>query len=290
MTGQVFRLAGAAIARHPSLAGGTAAFAVIFSFVAANAVWYQPGAHPSPLVSTRDRLAHMARAKPVAVRPSSAGLTIDKVLAASGSKTSRSLPQSPDTASTGSIPVPSAAAAGQSDPLIADIQKALADRQFYHGPFDGHDGGRTRAAIEAFQAATARPLTGEPTPQLLAAIEATHRNAVAIPRSRPNEVQRSSDSDVIASLASLPSSVAVPAPRPRDAAASATPSPDESAGLVARIQTGLHNIAYSDVSVDGVAGARTRAAIRNFEKNYRLPVTGEPNKRVLAKLVAIGAL
>ncbi len=42
------------IGRNPSAAGGTAAFLVIFSFVAANALWYQPGAHPHPFLRTRD--------------------------------------------------------------------------------------------------------------------------------------------------------------------------------------------------------------------------------------------
>ena len=50
------------------------------------------------------------------------------------------------------------------------------------------------------------------------------------------------------------------------------------------------NIAYADVEVDGVAGEQTKAAIRRFEKHYRLPETGEPNAMVLKKLKSIGAL
>ena len=57
-----------------------------------------------------------------------------------------------------------------------------------------------------------------------------------------------------------------------------------------QIQRGLSNIAYTDISVDGVAGAQTKAAIRRFEKHYRLPETGEPNELVLKKLKSIGAL
>ncbi|MFN7103772.1 MAG: peptidoglycan-binding domain-containing protein, partial [Pseudorhizobium sp.] len=63
-----------------------------------------------------------------------------------------------------------------------------------------------------------------------------------------------------------------------------------SATLVLQIQRGLANIAYSDITVDGVAGAQTKAAIRRFEKHYRLPETGEPNEMVLKKLKSIGAL
>ncbi len=60
--------------------------------------------------------------------------------------------------------------------------------------------------------------------------------------------------------------------------------------LVRQIQSGLSNIAYADITVDGVAGSQTRAAISAFEKHYRLPVTGEPNETVLNKLLEIGAL
>ncbi|MCJ9748951.1 peptidoglycan-binding protein, partial [Neorhizobium sp. SHOUNA12A] len=48
-------LAGArAAARRPKALFGSAAFGVVFSFVAANALWYQPGGHPSPFLATRD--------------------------------------------------------------------------------------------------------------------------------------------------------------------------------------------------------------------------------------------
>ena len=60
--------------------------------------------------------------------------------------------------------------------------------------------------------------------------------------------------------------------------------------MVMKIQKGLSNIAYADVTVDGFAGEKTRNAIRHFEKHYRLPVTGEPNEAVLDKLKSIGAL
>ena len=45
---------GAAAMRNPVATGGTTAFAIVFSFVAANALWYQPGQHPSPFLRTRD--------------------------------------------------------------------------------------------------------------------------------------------------------------------------------------------------------------------------------------------
>ncbi|MGO8078137.1 peptidoglycan-binding protein, partial [Rhizobium leguminosarum] len=45
---------GGVIGRNPSVAGCAITFAVIFSFFAANALWYQPGLHPHPIFRTRD--------------------------------------------------------------------------------------------------------------------------------------------------------------------------------------------------------------------------------------------
>ncbi|WP_146048823.1 peptidoglycan-binding domain-containing protein, partial [Pseudanabaena sp. BC1403] len=61
-------------------------------------------------------------------------------------------------------------------------------------------------------------------------------------------------------------------------------------GLVMEIQRGLTNMAFSNVSIDGIAGEETRSAIRRFERHYDLPVTGEPSIAVLKKLKLIGAL
>jgi peptidoglycan hydrolase-like protein with peptidoglycan-binding domain len=63
-----------------------------------------------------------------------------------------------------------------------------------------------------------------------------------------------------------------------------------SPALVMKIQKALSGMAYANVKVDGIPGEATRAAIRSFEKSYRLPVTGEPSERVLKKLKSIGAI
>lgn len=284
LIGRCLRIVGALIGRHPSVAGGSAAFLVIFSFVSANAIWYQPGAHPAPFFRTRDRLPERAEAPAVrGDRASAQKQTVDELLA----KLPASSAGGRDGTPTASIPVPRhpTAAPGDDTAFITQVQHALADRQFYRGAFDGRMGRDTQAAIEAFQAATGEPLTGKASPELLARIEATSRNAVAIPRSRPGEAMPAEDTEIAKIIsASVPASI--PA-RPMPASAKAGAAP---VGLVARIQTGLRNIAYSDVAIDGIAGEQTKAAIRNFEKNYRLPETGEPSQKVLDKLIAIGAL
>ncbi len=44
----VARGLGRAVLNHPLPIAGATSFVVAFSFVAANAVWYQPHAHPAP--------------------------------------------------------------------------------------------------------------------------------------------------------------------------------------------------------------------------------------------------
>lgn len=294
LTGRVARIAGTLISRHPSLAGGTAAFVVIFSFVSANAVWYQHGSHPAPLLSTRERPNAMPKVSlaAAATKARASSLTIAGLIGSAPASASApgSSDQPADARQTASIPTPTARASRPgADPLVLSIQKDLAERQFYHGPLDGHDSPATHAAIEAFQAATASRITGEPSAELLAAIEATHRDAIAIPRSRPGDQPPAAD-DEIAAIAAGSASADVPAPIPAPAAVQPASTAKQPTNLVARIQTGLRNIAYSSVAVDGVAGAQTKAAIRDFEKNYRLPQNGEPTQKVLDKLIAIGAL
>ncbi|TPW32729.1 peptidoglycan-binding domain-containing protein [Pararhizobium mangrovi] len=170
------------VARYPAATAGTAAFLAIFALVAVNAVWYQPGAHPAPILAMRDRADEM----PKVARKGEAGLTVDTLLA--GIKGDDASTPSADGDRTGSI----RAAGGSNDDgqhdLVREIQQALAARRFYFSAIDGRASQKTRAAIEAFQAATARPLTGEPSQDLLEQIRATHRNGSAVPMERPNDV------------------------------------------------------------------------------------------------------
>jgi peptidoglycan hydrolase-like protein with peptidoglycan-binding domain len=57
-----------------------------------------------------------------------------------------------------------------------------------------------------------------------------------------------------------------------------------------KVQLALNQIGYGAIPVDGRAGRETADAIRRFELDYGLPVTGEPGDAVLKRLIAIGAL
>jgi peptidoglycan hydrolase-like protein with peptidoglycan-binding domain len=105
-------------------------------------------------------------------------------------------------------------------------------------------------------------------------------------------------------LASLPSSDAtnaLPPPRPSSAApapaktgASALPLPPRrpdpigdmlnSSKRIMAIQRALAQFGYGQIKATGVVDADTRAAIEKFERESRLPVTGQPSELVAQKL------
>src|SRR5690606_13024666 len=290
--------AGRVAARHPRPVLGISCFAVVFSFVSANALWYQPGDHPAPFLATRD---------------------LNDPAAIAGYRPARRL--DPEDVTTFRIAregeaLPADVSAGRlsadPSPLVAEAQRELARRGLYTGAEDGVVGPQTAAAIRVFQEIRGLPQTGEVSSALITALQAEPAAApdtetgaelaslepqasietVAVPVARPREDVSAAAGDPVAAAiraaekraGGRQEAAVVPvAARPDSDLA---PSPE----LVIQIQRGLSNIAYSDVSVDGVAGSQTRAAIRRFEKHYRLPETGEPNEMVLKKLKSIGAL
>ena len=196
---------GGLAARQPSTVGGTCAFLVVFSFVAANALWYQPGGHPAPFLKMRSA-------------DNSLGFTATK-------------PEPHDVTTF----VIEREGEEQDLPEVTDVTPA-------ERPFD---------------------------------------EVAKVIENKPARTQAEEEADPVAAA------IMEAEADPGVTSAVAKPVPSE---LVMKIQKGLSNIAYTDIAVDGLIGEKTRTAIRHFEKHYRLPVTGEPNEQVLAKLKDIGAL
>ncbi|NTE53599.1 peptidoglycan-binding protein [Agrobacterium tumefaciens] len=274
---------GREILRHPKLVGGCGAFAVVFGFVAANALWYQPGVHPSPFLRTRDAenpngIAGYRPAEPIGTQ---GNVTTFRIERPAETETAQ-----PPAAETAALP---AAESQKPQQIVADIQAELKKRGLYEGEADGRMGPKTAAAIMFFEETLGMEQTGEPTTRVLAALRIDGATVAAIPRDRPSDTSGGVEIDPVAAAIRK-----AEAPRPKaepvslnSAAATAKPA---SRDLIAKIQQGLINIAYVDVKVDGVAGQQTRNAIRAFEKHYRLPETGEPSEAVLKKLKSIGAI
>ncbi|GLK74248.1 peptidoglycan-binding protein [Ancylobacter dichloromethanicus] len=108
----------------------------------------------------------------------------------------------------------------------------------------------------------------------------------------------------VASTPLPPSKPAVPRVAPPAAAAPAAPTPmAEAAGASASgllppgevpvsprimdIQKALARLGYGPIRIDGVYGAATQEAIERFERDRRLPVTGQMSERVIRELNAV---
>ncbi|MCB1444666.1 MAG: peptidoglycan-binding protein [Rhizobiaceae bacterium] len=250
----------ALIGRHPRALGGLVAFGVIFSFVAANALWYQPRRHPAPFLATR--ATETTRALPAAELQAEAtepGVTVFRIERESDEPVRNPKPSE----------------------LVREIQRALSARGLYDGPADGLTGPKTEAAVLFFEQTEGMEETGEPSRAILdrlrqVSVAKTDETDAGL---RTASTRAAPRDEVAALIAAAEKPVAViPAEKP------------VSPALVMQIQKALAGMAYAGVKVDGIPGEATRSAIRAFEKSYRLPVTGEPSDRVLRKLKSIGAI
>ncbi|MCV9997765.1 peptidoglycan-binding protein [Pararhizobium sp. YC-54] len=291
--------AGRLASRNPRAFGGSLTFAIAFSFVAANAMWYQPGVHPSPFLRTRLPLSDPQSAKISAGDDSLSPRKVTTFVIQREDEQQQTAsiqqPQPERQAVSQAVQTEPAAIPATGAALVAGIQKELARRGLYDGPADGKSGPKTSAAILRFEKQTGRPETGSASDTLLAALqgEASPQGgapqtrgktlATAKPAQRPYENVKGGKGELDPVAAAIRNAEIDPQYIPK----ADIPASSE---LVMNIQKGLSNLAYSDVSVDGVAGEQTRSAIRHFEKHYRLPETGQPSDKVLKKMKEIGAL
>lgn len=162
------------------------------------------------------------------------------------------------------------------------------------------DGGAGPSAAPSLTKASAAPET-DPVAAAIRGEGAAAHSAAARPTAPPARaadatqgapvVKVSGKSDDLASLIrqDQPDATAGAGAKQTAAASPAAAAPAGPA-LIKQIQKGLIRMEYPDVDPDGVAGNQTRAAIRQFEKYYGLPVTGEPSAKILAKMQEIGAV
>lgn len=306
------RLAG----RNPRAVVGTLGFLVVFGFVSANAFWYQPGRHPAPFLRTRDpgnfsAMLGLSSATAIKLHPDDVTTYVIQR-------------QSTAPAAVASAQIPVQAQAQPQPQAMADQQMLVAFQSqlirlgLYNGPLDGRRSTQTVAAISAYQQQLGLPASGQPSSDLLAiltadrgtppASSATDTMVASVhPQERPNAVKLSSDTGIDPVAAAIrnaeknmttppatKASARVTAPVPKvPVGAVHTDAPADtnaSTSLIMDIQRGLINVAYTGITVDGVAGDKTKAAIRHFQRHYRLPETGEPDMAVLKTLKSIGAL
>lgn len=258
---------GAFFARHRLLVGGLTAFAVAFSYVAANAVWYQPHAHGGAFFATRPLTAPAAATSGEAGQASAEVETVIRL-----EREQAREPQPPrapavvEPAAVVPMPeqivAPAPATSPGGDPVIEDVQRILADLNLYDGEVDGLTGPRTRSAIEAYRNMVGLNVSAEIDDQLLAQLGARPRAA----SSAPPLPEGSPGTDMIETSSAVARSDAT----------------------VMRIQAGLRAFGNDGIEIDGVVGSRTKAAILEFQSLFGLPETGEPDEAVYAKMREIG--
>lgn len=272
---------GQLISKYPSIVGGGTAFVIIFSFTASNALYYQSGAHPAPILNMRGpQMIVSGSTRPNRdVRQIQNGQENVKTFKVTHSDNLQTasvkipVPSSLRNSATGNSingsaqDLSSASNVSKGDDLVRSIQAELSSQNLYLDVVDGLTGPNTSNAIKSFQEKMGLDADGVPSKELLSLIQ-NARAPKGVAKSKPikqNQVRQD-----VASLESANTQ-------------------SFSTDMVRLIQIGLSQSAYPHVEVDGLIGDQTRDAIAQFEKHYRLPVTGLPNKQVLNKLESIGA-
>lgn len=141
------------------------------------------------------------------------------------------------------------------DPTVKRVQSSLKALGVYAGPVDGLPGPNTRQAILAFQGANGLPASGEMDAPLMAALVERTATTEAIPALRPPGGET---------------------------------APEDGRERVMKIQAGLKAFGNEAIEIDGIMGARTQAAIREFQSLFGLPDTGEPDVALYAKMKEVG--
>jgi peptidoglycan hydrolase-like protein with peptidoglycan-binding domain len=140
--------------------------------------------------------------------------------------------------------------------IVSDLQRELARRGFYDGVVDGSYGSKTDAAIRDFEQVFGQRVGNEPTETMLQTIVRS-----------PNEIR--------ATLRTINA----PA-RPDAVATLIAPSRQQ----VVAVQRALSDFGYGQIKANGVYDADTRAAIERFERERKIPITGQISERLLREL------
>ena len=158
----------------------------------------------------------------------------------------------------------------QASQLVLDLQTALRRQDLYNGPLDGINGPATEQAIRMYQRAQRQPETGEPTEALLARITlqgtAPTSTAIPVPRKKPT----AGGDEVLETVKTDP--------------AEADPAADPQ---IIQIQKLLSDLGYGPLQADGLMGENTQIAIKRFQLNWDLPITGKVSPDLVSRLESV---
>ncbi|MCX7298087.1 MAG: peptidoglycan-binding domain-containing protein [Hyphomicrobiales bacterium] len=142
--------------------------------------------------------------------------------------------------------------------LIAEIQRELTRRGFYDGVADGVWGAKTDAGARDFLQGAGLRINPEASDELLRALLAARSKPAATAAAVSAPVRNDPIADLIA-----------PSKR------------------VLAIQRALSDFGYGQIKASGAYDPETRTAIEKFERDHKLPVTGQISDRFVRELAAM---
>jgi peptidoglycan hydrolase-like protein with peptidoglycan-binding domain len=234
---------------------GVAVGALATIAILLNVLFMQSGSHPAPMFRDAFVPPESAKAAPIRIKPV-------EVVDSAPAVVPRPRPADPAPAAP-AAKVATPAGSRMPGEIISDIQRELVRRGYYDGVVDGLYGPKTDAAIRDFeQAAGLKPST-EPSEALLQAM--------------------------VRALAKLTKattgSTAAARPLPgRAEAAVERPAPSK---RVIALQRALAEYGYGQIRPSGIIDAETQSAIEKFERERKLPITGQASDRVVRELAAM---
>jgi peptidoglycan hydrolase-like protein with peptidoglycan-binding domain len=145
--------------------------------------------------------------------------------------------------------------------MIASIQRELTRKGFYDGPADGIWGSKTDIAVRDFAQAAGVKINPEASDSLLRAITTSNAKAAA----------------------ATGAAIGAADPAPADPIAKLI-APSK---RVTAIQRALSDFGYGQIKPTGQFDPETKAAIEKFERERKLPVTGQISDRLVRDLAAM---
>jgi peptidoglycan hydrolase-like protein with peptidoglycan-binding domain len=301
---------------NPAMSGGLVVMALTAAAIISNAMLMQNARHPEPLFSTRPSAESKARtpievplpraridktaAEIVTPAPRPATLpqpaTRDEIAALQRELTGKGFYDGPvdgisGTRTRAAISAYQQAAGldvtGEPTATILDYIRTASVRTAPLPPTRPVAETAKNAPAPVIPAKISRPEAPETEPLPVA----TKRDVAASPEAAPAPAAPAADSAALERAIEATDAPALPEPVPAVAAAPATPDPEAIARDRTRaVQHALNEIGYGPVSEDGVATKETTDAIRRFELDNGLPLTGDIGDRLIRRLVAIGAM
>jgi peptidoglycan hydrolase-like protein with peptidoglycan-binding domain len=218
-----------------------------------NGLFLQSGPHPAPIFNSG----------PIPV----AAIATKDAAVGGPPRPRESVPVKAEPASLKAEPVkvePPAASRSAVE-IISDIQRELARRGFYEGAVDGVYGSKTDTAIRDFEQAAGLKSSSEPNAALLRTIARSNVKAAK------------------AATVGTGAGRVVPPPARNDAITEAL-GPSK---RVMAVQRALAEYGYGQLKPTSVIDRETRTAVEKFERERKLPITGQVSDRIARELAAL---